>query len=181
MHETIFRNIGMLQQAKFATTDWLFTLFIVFWIFRWNMTSWENKTKKLKVILRPKQCAIPHAAAEVQHFLSVMQSFTYRTCAATISRSALKNLKANIEFSTDKLLFCVYFIFFFFFPYRYCVPLHLSDSQRTLKCLLHKISRRKEIFKKQARNRIKSEWKTQLFSFAISKSQNHTSGERATW
>lgn len=66
-------------------------------------TSW----KKFKVIL--KQCALPHSAA-AQHFLTVMQSFTYTTCVATTLHSTLKNLKANTESWTCKPLFCVYLI-----------------------------------------------------------------------
>lgn len=128
----------------------------------------KTRHKKLNVILRPKQYAFPHAAAPAQPFLSVMQSFAYRTCVVTISCSALKNLTLNSEHTNYYSVFTSSF----FFPHTYCVPLHLSDSQRTLKCLLHKISRRKEIFKKQGSNRMKSEWKTQHFSFFISKGQN---------
>lgn len=108
-----------------------------------------------------------------------MQSFTYRTCVATTSHSALKNLNANIESCTCKLLFCIFLIqllpqilcFFFF---------HLSHSLSTLKCLPHKISRRTFKETDYQQNKIRTEDTDLLFEwkadFHFEESQNPRAG-----
>lgn len=73
--------------------------------------------------------------------------------------------------------YCSVFTWSIFF-HRHCVSLHLSHSWSTLKSLLHKISRRKELLKEQTANRIKSESKTRFSTFSVLK-RVRTPWERA--
>lgn len=104
-----------------------------------------------------------------------MQNFTYRTCVATASCSALKNPKANIESCACNLLFCIYLIHFL--PQIPCFSSSISFVKYFEMPASQKV-KKKRTLKEQRSNRIKSEWKTQLYSFAILK-RVRTPGEGA--